>query len=593
MKKYENKAECKRATRNSNEKLDSAALLAFSGFVQKDSKCAPIAAKYILSKIHSLQEWEALQALHLLDICMQTGSSTFQAEVGKFKFLNELIRLVSPKYSGIQTSEVLKNKIIDLLRMWSFQFPNNVKIQDAFTMLKKQGVVNDMKNVNRPPCELTSSTELKKASILNEEKSLLLQKLLKSKKPEDLKAANQLIKSMVEEEEQKTEKLNKMITDIDVASNSVKLLSEMLKSYNKESSSPHDLELIKELYTEVKKLEPSIKMILAIEIPDNEIIVRNIIHLSYEINEILNIYIDTIEKSLNKESNSQRDIEDLLDFNSLSVAPDSHDLLGSTNIVSSCINDALTSNTKIKHLFSNNNSPTVSVVNELENPNSSLNNEKNGQNEIIKNNLFEELNNLGKDLLTKLQKPNKVVKTFSAQSLDTIIAMKNCDSQDVVSFKLNESEQIENLKIDNNILKPISDLEIELENIISYNEPVFVNVFNKNDIITDIHLAANKLRDDTSVYVVTTKSENKKPINNFLFQPIIPNNCRLRLLSPSRTDLPIYNTFLPQVSIVQIFLIATRKKDFLPLKFVVSYTVDNEMITEFGIVKHLQLNNSC
>lgn len=38
-----------------------------------------------------------------------------------------------------------------------------------------------------------------KVSILNGEKSLLLQKLLKSKKSEDLKAANELIKSMVQE----------------------------------------------------------------------------------------------------------------------------------------------------------------------------------------------------------------------------------------------------------------------------------------------------------------------------------------------------------------------------------------------------------
>jgi hypothetical protein len=41
--------------------------------------------------------------------------------------------------------------------------------------------------------------EPNKVSILNGEKSLLLQKLLKSKKSEDLKAANELIKSMVQE----------------------------------------------------------------------------------------------------------------------------------------------------------------------------------------------------------------------------------------------------------------------------------------------------------------------------------------------------------------------------------------------------------
>lgn len=44
-----------------------------------------------------------------------------------------------------------------------------------------------------------SKLDSNKVSILNGEKSLLLQKLLRSKKSEDLKAANELIKSMVEE----------------------------------------------------------------------------------------------------------------------------------------------------------------------------------------------------------------------------------------------------------------------------------------------------------------------------------------------------------------------------------------------------------
>jgi len=51
------------------------------------------------------------------------------------------------------------------------------------------------------PSRAASASKLdsNKVSILNGEKSLLLQKLLKSKKSEDLKAANELIKSMVEE----------------------------------------------------------------------------------------------------------------------------------------------------------------------------------------------------------------------------------------------------------------------------------------------------------------------------------------------------------------------------------------------------------
>lgn len=46
-------------------------MIAFSGFVQRDPECAPLAAKCILAKIHSMQEWEALQALHVPTIYFQ------------------------------------------------------------------------------------------------------------------------------------------------------------------------------------------------------------------------------------------------------------------------------------------------------------------------------------------------------------------------------------------------------------------------------------------------------------------------------------------------------------------------------------------
>jgi ADP-ribosylation factor-binding protein GGA len=72
---------------------------------------------------------------------MQTGSASFQAEVGKFRFLNELIQLVSPNFNGIHTPDLIKSKIIELLGLWSSQFPKEIKIHDALDMLKKQGVV--------------------------------------------------------------------------------------------------------------------------------------------------------------------------------------------------------------------------------------------------------------------------------------------------------------------------------------------------------------------------------------------------------------------------------------------------------------------
>lgn len=61
-----------------------------------------------------------------------------------------------------------------------------------------------------------------------------------------------------------------MLADIEITSNNVKLLSEMLKSYCDGSGSLNDLELIKELYTTIKQLEPKVQTMLSLEIPENE-----------------------------------------------------------------------------------------------------------------------------------------------------------------------------------------------------------------------------------------------------------------------------------------------------------------------------------
>lgn len=61
-----------------------------------------------------------------------------------------------------------------------------------------------------------------------------------------------------------------MLADIEIISNNVKLLSEMLKSYCDGAGSSSDLELIKELYNTVKQLEPKMQSMLSLEIPENE-----------------------------------------------------------------------------------------------------------------------------------------------------------------------------------------------------------------------------------------------------------------------------------------------------------------------------------
>jgi ADP-ribosylation factor-binding protein GGA len=76
------------------------------------------------------------------------------------------------------------------------------------------------------------------------------------------------------QEELKNERMSNMLADIEVISNNVKLLSEMLKSYCDGTGSSNDLELIRELYNTVKRLEPKIQTMLTQEIPEDEDTVR-------------------------------------------------------------------------------------------------------------------------------------------------------------------------------------------------------------------------------------------------------------------------------------------------------------------------------
>lgn len=91
-------------------------------------------------------------------------------------------------------------QILQLLHAWSIEYPKETKFKVAFEMLKNQGVIKETPPPLPPEDNTTASRPRAKSAIFeDEEKSKLLQKLLQSKKPEDLQHANRLIKTMVRE----------------------------------------------------------------------------------------------------------------------------------------------------------------------------------------------------------------------------------------------------------------------------------------------------------------------------------------------------------------------------------------------------------
>uniref|UniRef100_A0A3Q2G4W7 VHS domain-containing protein n=1 Tax=Cyprinodon variegatus TaxID=28743 RepID=A0A3Q2G4W7_CYPVA len=88
-------AELNKATNPSNRQEDWEYIMGFCDQINKELE------GLLAHKIQSPQEWEALQALTVLEACMKNCGRRFHNEVGKFKFLNELIKVVSPKVSKV------------------------------------------------------------------------------------------------------------------------------------------------------------------------------------------------------------------------------------------------------------------------------------------------------------------------------------------------------------------------------------------------------------------------------------------------------------------------------------------------------------
>ncbi|XP_073742159.1 ADP-ribosylation factor-binding protein GGA3 isoform X1 [Callorhinus ursinus] len=284
-----------KATNPSNRQEDWEYIIGFCDQINKELEGPQIAVRLLAHKIQSPQEWEAVQALTVLEACMKNCGRRFHNEVGKFRFLNELIKVVSPKYLGDRVSEKVKTKVIELLYSWTLALPEETKIKDAYHMLKRQGIVQSDPLIPVDKTLIPSPPPRPKNPVFDdEEKSKLLAKLLKSKNPDDLQEANKLIKSMVKEDEARIQKVTKRLHTLEEVNNNVKLLNEMLLHYSKEDSSEADKELMKELFDRCENKRRTLFK-LASETEDNDNSLGDILQASDNLSRVINSYKTIVE----------------------------------------------------------------------------------------------------------------------------------------------------------------------------------------------------------------------------------------------------------------------------------------------------------
>ena len=91
--------------------------------------------------------------------------------------------------------------------------------------------------------------------------------------------------------------------------------------------------------------------------------------------------------------------------------------------------------------------------------------------------------------------------------------------------------------------------------------------------------------------MVTVINKLPEAISEYELKAVVPKGCKVKLQPPTTTTLPAHNPFVPPSAITQVMLIANPppgKKD-VSLKYIVSYSVDDEPQTEMGQVDKLPI----
>lgn len=394
-----------------------------------------------------------------------------------------------------------------------------------------------------------------------------------------------------------------------------------------DASSTDELDLIKELHESCERLRPNVIKLLADSQKSGNIF-ENVLQISDELNDVVNKYNRIV---LNKCTNPT-DSQSLLDFGQNSDAsPTNTSTNNNLEAADRSTIDVLCDIFTTKNINIPDDDvlqPEVTAVKALD-----TENDKSKDRDKFKG--LEELDALGEHLMKEnlqLTRGTAFQKTADKVPMNSLTRrdipkqisddnMKNldlnylinkdkevnqCESQtddvktsrdddflvDISDEKLlDEENDAKNVStVCKNDIK-LNDVFIKLENIQASTKKPITMLDDKNGISVTLHFAKDKPKEDVSVFVITTISKNSMPLTNYLFQAVVPKGCKMKLQPPSSTELPPFNPFLPPAAITQILLIANPEHVQVSLKFIISYCMDDETVTEMGEVDDLAMIN--
>uniref|UniRef100_A0A182RY19 GAT domain-containing protein n=1 Tax=Anopheles funestus TaxID=62324 RepID=A0A182RY19_ANOFN len=291
----------RKAVHPNNHDLDVSAIDQFCLTLKKDPSKMSIARELLVSRIQSTNTKESLLALEALEECMESLGREFRSEINKFRFLNELIKMVSKKYNGDQTPREVSDRILNILLTWTNKYDpcDCDKIQEAYNLLATQGIQHRSQQnviIRGPPVRHPDE----RGPVLDKEQQKLKQ-LISSGKPENFEKANLLIQNLYRDEERRTQMKSRRLTELQKVAENTKLLNEMLDQYRAGETSDDELAILSEIYESCESAHPTIVR-LAEETQHSEEMLEKI----FEVNDALTLALDKYRVKILQQQPAER-----------------------------------------------------------------------------------------------------------------------------------------------------------------------------------------------------------------------------------------------------------------------------------------------
>ncbi|CAN9510585.1 unnamed protein product [Ophioblennius macclurei] len=579
------------ATDPNNEEDRWDCIQGFYQLVNQESDNLQGALRILAHKIQSPQEKEALQALTVLEACMNNCGKKFHTEAAKFRFLNELVKILTPKYLGSRSPQKVKDRVTEVLYGWTLWLKDEPKIQEVYSMLKKQGIVE--KDPKLPDKDIIAPLPQRHTDSVfdQEDKAKLLARLLKSSRSEDLETANRLIKNTIKEEQEKAEKVSKRESTLREVKSSVKQLGELMDQRRNGGTSLQLSDDLKVAYERCDHLRPSLFRLASDTVDDDDALAQ-ILAANDELTFTLNAYKERVGRGEQNGGGAARN-EETTTQNSVPTSPrgvKSYHLIDLSALDSPQIRRRADSPSAFESSSPDSRflSEFQPVLNELDSPSNPIQpNRRSYCEELIQlfgDNHIENIENgVGRPVLIS----RGCGDGSTSNGTDTRFHVQSQQFTDSGSASKPEKQAngVPSSKLDPNLCSSqlLKNVFVPMKTIVS-SQLGPITLYDRCGIRASLHFARGCPPGHPGVVVVVMSVVNTSALHvkHLTFQAAVPKSMQVKLQPASGTDLLPYNPLLPPPAISQVLLLANPHCCSVRLRYKLTLTHGEQQLVETG-----------